>query len=72
MTGGANQFDATLPGLVVRLGANKRGQERMVDVDDAPRKCSTEFGGQNLHVAGKDHHIALGLGEEFADTRISG
>ena len=37
MGGRAEQLDAALERLVVRLGADKRGQKRMMDVDDALR-----------------------------------
>ena len=36
--GGADQLHAALVGLVVRLAAHERGQERVVDVDDLARE----------------------------------
>ena len=37
MGGRADQLDAALKRLVMRLGADKRGQKRMMDVDDSLR-----------------------------------
>jgi len=51
MRGGANEFHASLVGLVMRLGADERGQKRMMDVDDLLRVVPDEFRGKHLHVA---------------------
>ena len=39
----AENFYSTVIGLMVRLGANERGQERVVNVDDALRKIYNEL-----------------------------
>ena len=43
VAGGANQLDTTFEGPVAGLRAHKRGEERMVNVDDAVGKSRHEF-----------------------------
>jgi hypothetical protein len=53
--GRTDQLDAALKRLVVRLGSDKRREERVVNVDEIFRaKGNDKFGGQDLHVAGED------------------
>ena len=42
MRGGADQFDAARVRLMVGFGALEAGQERVVDVDAAPRQLARE------------------------------
>jgi hypothetical protein len=53
--GRTDQLDAALKRLVVRLGSDKRREERVVNVDEIFRaKGNDKFGGKDLHVAGED------------------
>src|SRR5581483_2704762 len=60
VAGGADQLDAALVRLVIRLRADERRQERMVDVDDAVAILGDESGRQHLHVA-REHDQLDGL-----------
>jgi len=61
MRGGANEFHASLVGLVMRLGADERGQKRMMDVDDLLRVVADEFRGKHLHVARQHDQVNVVL-----------
>ena len=51
MTGGADKFHTTLEGLMMRFAADKRRQERMMDIDDVVRRIlANKIQGKNLHV----------------------
>ena len=66
VSGGADQLDAPLEGLVVGLGAHERGQERMVNVDEVFRAHGgNELVREHLHVAREDNETA----SMFADER---
>ena len=65
VSGGADDFDSALEGLMVGLGADEGGKEGVVNVDDVLRaESSDEFGGENLHVAGEDGDGTFVLAEE--------
>ena len=55
--GCANDFDATFVGLSIRICSNKRGEERVVYIDDVPSKVLNKFGAENTHVIGQDKVI---------------
>ena len=38
MAGGADQFHAAIESLLVRLAADKRGQKRMMNIDNVVRR----------------------------------
>src|SRR5262249_13224802 len=59
MRGRANQLDAAIIGLMVRLASNKRRQERMMDVDDGPGEMLNELVRKNLHVTGENDQVNL-------------
>ncbi len=57
--GAAGDADAVLPGAAVGVGAGKVGQERGVDVDDAPVIGRDDGRGEDAHVAGEDDEVRL-------------
>src|SRR5271156_6149664 len=64
--GGADQFDAALKRLVVGLGTDERGQERVVNVDEVLRSQSCdELVRKDLHVSSENDQTTL----VFADKR---
>ena len=51
MAGGADEFHTAFESLMMRFAADKRRQERMMDVDDVVRRIlADKIPGQNLHV----------------------
>jgi hypothetical protein len=46
----SDDFNAPVVGLPVRVGPNKRGQKRMVNIDDSVRKTVDKAGRQHAHV----------------------
>jgi hypothetical protein len=64
--GGADEFDATIVGLLVGLGAFEAGQEGVVDVDDAAAELLAQGVAEDLHVAGKDDQIDIALAHDVA------
>ncbi len=54
MGSGADYFYSPLIGLEVRVCPFKGGEERVVDIDDFAWVGITKFGGEDLHIAGKD------------------
>jgi len=58
---GADDFDAALIGLVVGFCAFEAGQEGVVDVDDAPGEFRGQIVAEDLHVAGEDCELGLGV-----------
>ncbi len=54
---GADQFDAPIVRLVIRLGALEAGQERVVNVDGAARQLAAQVVRQNLHVTRQHHQL---------------
>mmetsp|Transcript_6847 Transcript_6847/g.21581 ORF Transcript_6847/g.21581 Transcript_6847/m.21581 type:complete len:282 (+) Transcript_6847:292-1137(+) len=57
----ADELDAALVRAVVRLGADERGQERVVDVDDAHGVRRAELVRDDLHVAREDDDVDVEL-----------
>ena len=70
VAGGANQLHSPLNRLVVRSGADKRRQERMVDVDDALRILTDKLGRENLHIARQHDEIRRMLPEQTQDLLL--
>ena len=70
VAGGANQLHSPLKSLVVRFGADKGRQERMVDVDDALRILTDKLGRENLHVARQHDEIRRMLPEQTQDLLL--
>lgn len=68
--GGANDLDAALVGLVVRLGTFKGRQERVVDVDDAPAHGAAQHRREHLHVPREHHELDVVLPDELEDLRL--
>lgn len=64
VAGRADEFDASLEGLVVGFRAYEGGQERMVNVDDTVGKRGHEFVGEHLHVAGEYGEVCVMLADE--------
>jgi predicted amino acid-binding ACT domain protein len=64
MAGSPNQLYTAQESLVIGLGADKRRQKRMVNVDDAMRILIYEVGRQNLHVASEHDEIRPVLSEQ--------
>ncbi len=58
-----DQLDATVVGLAVRVGADERRQERVVDVDDPVGVCGHEAIAQDLHVPRHHHQLDVVLVE---------
>ena len=59
VAGGADQFHAPVVGLLIGVGTDEGGQERVVNIDDAVRVPGHEGGAENLHVAGQYDHVHL-------------
>ncbi|MNC25728.1 hypothetical protein D3C75_738270 [compost metagenome] len=57
VAGRADQLHTTQGGLVIRLGADERRQEAVVDVDHLFSIVLAQLRRQDLHVAGQHHHI---------------
>ena len=68
--GGTDNLDTTVVGLVVRLGALKRRQEAVVNVDDTARHSLAQGGGEDLHVAGQDDEVDVVLFDELQDAGL--
>src|SRR6201999_3496940 len=49
-----DELDPSLLGFLVGAGADERGQERVVDVDDGHADVPDEISGDDLHVPGQD------------------
>jgi len=64
VAGGPDQLDSPIEGLVVGTGPGERGQEAVVDVDDAPGVPLAEVGRDDLHEPGQHHHVTPGTVEE--------
>ena len=67
MRGGADQFDAAFMRLVIGPRALEARQERMMDIDAAPRQPRRHLVRQDLHVARQHHEIGLGLADQIPD-----
>ncbi len=67
MGGGADHLHATVTGLVVWLRTRERGQERVVDIDDAVSVFIYETGAEDLHISGQHDKVHLVLFETCAD-----
>src|ERR1039457_1894869 len=65
--GRADQLDAPLARLVIRVGARKRWQERVVDVDRRHTHARQEVSAEDLHVARQ--HEQLGIALQKCDHR---
>ncbi len=72
MGGGADDLDAALAGGVIGPGPGERGQERVVNVDDAAGKGLHEGGAENLHVARQDDEVRSGFAEQFDLAGLDG
>ncbi|OKH79518.1 hypothetical protein EB73_35100 [Mycobacterium sp. SWH-M3] len=59
MRGGANEFHATVEGLMVRLGALESREERVVDVDGAAAQRLAGFVREHLHVPREHHQVGV-------------
>src|SRR3984893_2590021 len=70
MRGGADQFDAALMRLMVRPRAFEAGQERVMDVDAAPRQLRRYCVREDLHVARQHHEIGLGPRDQIPDRAL--
>lgn len=68
--GGTDNFDTAVVGLVVGLGALERGQEAVVDVDDAAGHSLAQGRGQDLHVASQDDEVDVVLADELQDAGL--
>ncbi len=50
-----DELDPSIVGLRVRAGTLKRREEGVVNIDDVAGEPRADLGGEDLHVAGKDH-----------------
>ena len=67
MRGCADQFDAALVRLVIRLGAFEAGQEAVVNVDAAALQLFDHLGGEHLHVPSQHDEVGAGVVENLPD-----
>ena len=67
MRGGADQLDAALMRLVIGTRALEARQERVMDVDAAPRQSCRHLVRQDLHVTRQHHEIGLCVLHQFPD-----
>src|SRR6516225_6346465 len=51
MSSGADQFDSSAKSLVVRFGAHKSWEKRMMNVDHSQQIMADKFRAENLHVS---------------------
>lgn len=65
MAGSTNEFNAAREGAMIRAGAFKGWQERMVDVDDSVAVIFTKIVGQDLHVTGQHDEIYVQFLEQI-------
>src|SRR5712671_5545082 len=68
MRGGADQFDAALMRLVVGPRALEPWQERVVNVDAAPRQLWRYLIREYLHVTRQHHEIGSTVLNQFQDS----
>src|SRR5512146_120967 len=68
MAGRADEFDAALMGLVIRLRTDEGRQEAVVNVDDAARVALAQCGRQDLHEPRQYHDVAAMLFEQCGDS----
>ena len=71
VAGGANQLYASLVRGVIGARPGKRGQKRVMHVDDPPRIAIDEPGRKNLHVAGQHHQVDSMLIEQVKLLRLN-
>lgn len=70
MGSGADDLDTAIISLVIGLGALERGQEAVVDIDDASGHGLAQRGGKNLHVASQNDEIDIVLAHEVQDLGL--
>lgn len=63
----ANDLDTAVISLVVGLGALERGQETVMDVDDAPGHGLAQGRREDLHVAGQDDQVDVVFARQVQD-----
>ncbi len=68
--GGADNLDAALKGLMIRLRTLEAGQEGVVNVDDAAAHRTAESWGEDLHVAGEDDELNVVLTDQVEDLLL--
>ena len=68
--GRADQLDAAIVSLRVGARALERGQERVVDVDDAALHGAAHLVGEDLHVAGQDNELHVFGGDEVEELAL--
>ena len=61
--GCADQLDAAIEGLAIRVRTDERRKERMVDVDDPIRVRCDEVVAEDLHVASHHDQLDAMIGE---------
>ncbi len=66
--GGADEFDPFVPRLVVGLGAFKRREESVVDVDHPVLPLAGKLRAENLHKAGHHDEIDLVFGQDSSNS----
>src|ERR1700691_4163807 len=70
MRGGADDLHALGVRLVVGPGTLEARQERVMDVDHPAFHPLADFRGQDLHIAGEDDELGLGLVDEREQCRL--
>lgn len=67
---GTNDFHTSVVGLVVGLGTLERGQEAVVDVDNATGHGCTQGWGQHLHIPSQHNQINIVLAHQFQNLGL--
>src|ERR1700758_4749177 len=70
MHGAASDFDAILKGLLLRIQAGKRGQQRWMDVQNALRKSLNKAWREQAHVTGEANELDAMVLERSNDSGI--
>ena len=69
MSRSADDLDAPLARLLIRVRTDERGEKGMMDINDSIWKASDKPARQDLHVPGKDNQISV-VSEQLEDLRL--
>lgn len=70
MSGGADNLNTALVGLMIRLAALEAGQKGVVDINTAPGPALTEAWRHNLHVARKNNILRAVVGQNAVHSLL--
>jgi len=65
VSGSPDELHAAIKGLLVGLGADKGGQERVVNIDDLLGILVNELAGKHLHVAGQHDQFNVVIAKQL-------